>query len=202
MMAALDRQRVMDIMADATNVIAEGEVLQLMNAHDPTPPRSATSMSSTARPPSCSRPAPRSPRCSPAVHPRMRSARSPPTAGISAPPISSSTTCSTTAPIPSERGKNLGDDLAEGKPTLPLIYALRNGTAAQRAAIRDAIRKGGLAHLEPMIAAIESTGGLEYAARRAGAECDAALATLSALPDSSYKEGLAALARFAVEHTT
>ncbi len=68
---------------------------------------------------------------------------------------------------PAERGKNLGDDLAEGKPTLPLIHAMRNGTDAQRAAIRIAIEKGDLAQLEPIIAAIESTGGLEYAARLA-----------------------------------
>ena len=68
---------------------------------------------------------------------------------------------------PTERGKNLGDDLAEGKPTLPLIHALKHGNEAQRAAIRLAIEKGGLAQLEPIVAAIEATGGLEYTAQLA-----------------------------------
>jgi octaprenyl-diphosphate synthase len=103
---------------------------------------------------------------------------------------------------PKERGKNLGDDLAEGKPTLPLIYALKNGTDAQQAAIREAIRRGGLAQLEPVIAAIDATGGLEYTAELARQQSEQALAALAVLPDSSYKDGLAALARFAVEHTT
>jgi octaprenyl-diphosphate synthase len=103
---------------------------------------------------------------------------------------------------PAERGKNLGDDLAEGKPTLPLIHALRHGDESQKAAIRLAIENGGLAQLEPIVAAIESTGGLEYAARLAQSESERALKALDALPDTPYRTGLAALARFAVAHTT
>jgi octaprenyl-diphosphate synthase len=103
---------------------------------------------------------------------------------------------------PQQRGKNLGDDLAEGKPTLPLIHALQNGTEAQRSAIRDAIRQGGVALLEPVIATIEATGGLAYSARLARAQADQALSCLGTLPDSSYKGGLEGLARFAVAHTT
>ena len=99
-------------------------------------------------------------------------------------------------------GKNLGDDLAEGKPTLPLIHALRYGDDTQQAAIRLAIENGGLTQLEPIIAAIESTGGLEYAARLAQSESERALKALDALPDTPYRTGLAALARFAVAHTT
>src|SRR5262249_2419792 len=85
-------------------------------------------------------------------------------------------------PRPAERGKNLGDDLAEGKPTLPLIHALRHGTEAQRAAIREAIKNGGRGQLESVVAAIDSTGGLEYAAQLARTEADAALARLALLP--------------------
>ena len=103
---------------------------------------------------------------------------------------------------PKERGKNLGDDLAEGKPTLPLIHALKNGSGEQRAAIREAIKRGGIAQLEPVIAAIDSNGGLEYAAQLAREQSELALAALGALPDSTYRSGLAALARFAVEHKT
>jgi octaprenyl-diphosphate synthase len=103
---------------------------------------------------------------------------------------------------PSARGKNLGDDLAEGKPTLPLIHALRHGDESQRSAIRRAIKDGGLTELGSVVTAIETTGGLEYAQRAAESESELALAALDVLPDSSYKEGLASLARFAVEHTT
>jgi octaprenyl-diphosphate synthase len=103
---------------------------------------------------------------------------------------------------PSERGKNLGDDLAEGKATLPLIHALKHGNPAQREAIREAIRRGGLAQLEPVIAAIEATGGLDYTLALAREQCAQALAALAGLPDSPYRAGMAALARFAVEHTT
>jgi octaprenyl-diphosphate synthase len=102
---------------------------------------------------------------------------------------------------PAERGKNLGDDLAEGKPTLPLIHALRRGTETQRAAIRQAIEQG-CADLEPMISAIELTGGIAYAARLAQESAEQALEALKALPETPYKRGLVALAHFAVEHTT
>ena len=64
---------------------------------------------------------------------------------------------------PATRGKNLGDDLAEGKPTLPLLHALRHGNDEQRALIRLAIEQGGLAQLGPIVEAIEATGGLDYA---------------------------------------
>jgi octaprenyl-diphosphate synthase len=103
---------------------------------------------------------------------------------------------------PAERGKNLGDDLSEGKPTLPLIHALRHGDLSQQTAIRLAIENGGLAQLEPIVAAIDSTGGLDYAAHLARSEAERALAALDVLAESPYRAGLAALARFAVEHMT
>ncbi|MGC1730587.1 MAG: octaprenyl diphosphate synthase [Steroidobacteraceae bacterium] len=201
MMAELASQPVMEIMAEATNVIAEGEVLQLMNAHDPETTEQRyldVIYRKTAK------------LFEAGAEVGAVLARGTPSlrAALAAYGRHLGTAYQLVDDVldyrsnPSERGKNLGDDLAEGKPTLPLIHALRNATSAQRAAIGDAIRRGSRANLEPVVAAIEATGGLEYAARRAGAECDAALATLSALPDSSYKEGLAALARFAVEHTT
>jgi octaprenyl-diphosphate synthase len=104
---------------------------------------------------------------------------------------------------PAERGKNLGDDLAEGKPTLPLIQALRKSADADtRAMIRDAIENGGLDHLERIVTAIESTGALEYTRALAQDEADQALTALHALPESPQKQGLAALARFAVERSS
>jgi octaprenyl-diphosphate synthase len=201
MMAALASQPVMEIMALATNVIAEGEVLQLMNAHDPDTTeqryleviyrKTAKLFEAGAE-----------------VAAVLAGAAPPLRKALAAYGRHLGTAYQLVDDVldyrsnPSERGKNLGDDLAEGKPTLPLIHALRNGSDAQRTAIRDAIRRGGRANLEPVVAAIDATGGLEYAARRAGAAGDAALAALTVLPDSSYKAALEALTRFAVEHTT
>jgi octaprenyl-diphosphate synthase len=103
---------------------------------------------------------------------------------------------------PAERGKNLGDDLAEGKPTLPLIQALRQTEdPAVREAIRGAIENGGLERLDDIVLAIESTGALEYTRRLAQDEAGKALTALHALPETPYKHGLAALARFAVERS-
>ncbi len=201
MMAALDSQRVMEIMADATNVIAEGEVLQLMNAHDPETTEQRyleVIYRKTAR---------------------LFEAGAEVAAVLSnsAPELQKSlakfgkhvgTAYQLVDDVldyrsnPAERGKNLGDDLAEGKPTLPLIHAMKKGTEAQRAIIREAIEKGGVGQLDAIVAAIDATGGLEYTAELARAELDKALAALSPVPESPYKAGLASLARFAVEHTT
>jgi len=96
-------------------------------------------------------------------------------------------------------GKNLGDDLAEGKPTLPLIYALRTGTEDQRRIIRRSIELGSTAELAAVTAAIESTGGLAYTARLARQEAALAVEALAELPESAYKQALRELADFAVE---
>ncbi len=201
MMAALESQRVIEIMAEATNVIAEGEVLQLMNAHDP---------DTTEQ------------RYLEVIHRKTAKLFQ---AGAEVAAVLAGSSLQVQQALaaygrhlgtayqlmddvldyrsnPAERGKNLGDDLAEGKPTLPLIHALRNGDQSQREAIRLAIENGGLAQLEPIVAAIDSTGGLEYAAQLAQRESERALAELAVLPDTPYREGLAALARFAVAHTT
>jgi octaprenyl-diphosphate synthase len=104
---------------------------------------------------------------------------------------------------PTERGKNLGDDLAEGKPTLPLIQALKKSTdAGVRDMIRNAIEHGGLDQLEVIVSTIESTGALEYTRALAQDEADQALTALQALPETPYKQGLASLARFAVERSS
>ena len=97
-----------------------------------------------------------------------------------------------------ELGKNIGDDLAEGKPTLPLIYAMDHGSAAERHMIREAIETGGTQNLTSIQIAIESSGGLRYTAERAQIEAEAASAALAALPPSKYRDGLAGLAQFAV----
>ena len=93
-------------------------------------------------------------------------------------------------------GKNIGDDLAEGKPTLPLIYTLRQGSRRQRELIRSAIEEGGLAQIDEVMDAIESTGSIAYTARRAEDEASRATAALTAIPDSPFKQALLDLAHF------
>jgi octaprenyl-diphosphate synthase len=201
MMAALQSQPVVEIMADATNVIAEGEVLQLMNAHDADTTeqryleviyrKTAKLFEAGAEVASVLSGSPVAIRKALATYGRHL--------GTAYQLVDDVLDYRSN---PTERGKNLGDDLAEGKPTLPLIHALKHGNEEQRAAIRLAIEKGGLAQLEPIVAAIEATGGLEYTAQLARSEAERALAALEELPGSVYKEGLVALARFSVEHTT
>jgi octaprenyl-diphosphate synthase len=201
MMASLTSQAVIEIMADATNVIAEGEVLQLMNAHDPDTSeqryleviyrKTAKLFEAGAEVAAVLSDSPASVRKGLAAYGRHL--------GTAYQLVDDVLDYRSN---PAERGKNLGDDLAEGKPTLPLIHALRHGDEAQRAAIRRAIQQGGLAQLEPIIGAIESTGGLEYTEHLARAESNSALHALEALPETPFRKGLAALAHFAVEHTT
>jgi octaprenyl-diphosphate synthase len=201
MMATVGSQRVMEIMADATNVIAEGEVLQLMNAHDPetTEKRyleviyrktgrlfeagaevaAVLAGASTAQ--------------------QSALARYGKHLGIAYQLIDDVLDYKSD---PATRGKNLGDDLSEGKPTLPLLHALRHGNDEQRALIRLAIEQGGLAQLGPIVDAIETTGGLEYAIGFARRETTQALEALQSLPETPYLRALAALARFAQERTS
>jgi octaprenyl-diphosphate synthase len=100
---------------------------------------------------------------------------------------------------PEELGKNIGDDLAEGKPTLPLIYAMNHGTAAEKHMVREAIENGSTQNLKLIQLAIETSGGLRYTAERAEQEARRAIETLEILPRSRYKDGLVGLAEFAVK---
>ena len=100
-----------------------------------------------------------------------------------------------------DMGKNVGDDLAEGKPTLPLIYAMKHGTEAQADMIREAIEKGGLEQIEAITETIHSTGALKYTQEVAQKEADQAIAQLDNIPDSDYKQALITLAKFSVERS-
>ena len=98
-----------------------------------------------------------------------------------------------------ELGKNVGDDLAEGKPTLPLIYAMQQGTAEQAELIRSAIKQGGLEHIDAITTIINETGALEYTFARAQAEADKAKTEIAFLPEGEYRQALMFLADYAVE---
>lgn len=98
-------------------------------------------------------------------------------------------------------GKNVGDDLAEGKPTLPLIYTMREGTPEQAALVRQAIQKGGIENLSNILEAVEAAGALDYTARLARDHADRAIACLDVLPDNEYRDAMIELTRFAVART-
>ncbi|MGM0769441.1 MAG: octaprenyl diphosphate synthase [Pseudomonadota bacterium] len=95
-------------------------------------------------------------------------------------------------------GKNVGDDLAEGKTTLPLIYAMEKGVEEERQLIRQAIRKGGLDDLPAILGIVESSGALEYTMAKAREQAALAAGCLDALPDSPYRESLNLLTELAV----
>ncbi len=99
-----------------------------------------------------------------------------------------------------EMGKNVGDDLAEGKPTLPLLYAMQHGSYEQSAMIREAIEKAnGMDKLEQILQAMNETGALRYTTEKAHKEADKAISELAVIPDSVYKDALIALAHLAVK---
>ena len=95
-------------------------------------------------------------------------------------------------------GKEIGDDLAEGKPTLPLIYAMQRGSKQQADVVRTAIKKGGLEQIDEIKAIIESTGALTATMEAANLRADNAIKALAPLADTPYKKALASLARYAV----
>ena len=99
-------------------------------------------------------------------------------------------------------GKNIGDDLAEGKPTLPLIYVMRHGSPAQITTVRSAIEHGGRDTINEVIDAVVSTGAIAYTAASARAEAERAANALQGIPDSPYTDALRGLAEFAVERTS
>jgi octaprenyl-diphosphate synthase len=200
MMVSLQSMRIMDVMASATNRIAEGEVLQLMNTHDPDTTeeryfdviyrKTGKLFEAGAQVAAILTGA------SPALEDAM--ARYGKHLGTAFQLIDDVLDYRSSS---AELGKNLGDDLAEGKPTLPLIYALKHGNDAQKAVLRHAIEHGSLEGLTEITDAIESTGGLAYTARLARREAASAIEALAELPDSPYKQALCDLAEFAVNRT-
>lgn len=105
--------------------------------------------------------------------------------------------CSDTSII----GKNTGDDLAEGKATMPLLHALQHGTAEQQQLIRQSLKEGGLKNLPAILDTIKETKAIEFTQQYAAKEIDLALTALQVVPDSIYKQALADLATFALART-
>jgi len=200
MMVELGDLRIQEVMANATNTIAEGEVLQLMNAHDPETTeqryleviyrKTAKLFEAGAQMAAILSGSPREIEQAMIDYGRHL--------GTAFQLVDDALDYKATA---EELGKNLGDDLAEGKPTLPVIYALANAPAAEAARLRAAIETGGIDDLDQITRLIETSGGLQYTARMARREKELAVEALGRLPASKYRDALATLADFAVART-
>jgi octaprenyl-diphosphate synthase len=198
MMVDIGSMRIMQILADATNTIAAGEVMQLMNVHDPDTTEEAyrqviyrkTARLFEAGAQIAAVLADRSPADEAAM---IRFGQE---LGTAFQLVDDALDFNASA---DELGKNLGDDLAEGKATLPLIYAMQEAAPKDKELIRNAILEGGLDQLEKITTVIESTGALQYTAARAQEAADQAIAALTDVPDSEYKQALIAIAEFSVQ---
>jgi octaprenyl-diphosphate synthase len=200
MMVELNDMRVMEVLAEATNIIAEGEVLQMLNSRDPDVTeedylhviryKTAKLFEAAGRLGAIVA------RVGPAVEDGL--ARYGMHLGTAFQLIDDVLDYSGEN---AQTGKNLGDDLAGGKPTLPLIHAMRQGSAQQSALIRAAIERGGLDDFGPVLAAIRETGALDYTRRRADKESDLAIAALEPLARSTYRDSLIQLSTFAVSRS-
>ena len=198
MMVDIGDMRVMQILADATNTIAAGEVQQLMNVHDPDTSEDdyrQVIYRKTARlfEAGSQIAAVLSGQEAPVEEAMMRYGQN---LGTAFQLVDDALDYNASA---EELGKNLGDDLAEGKATLPLIHAMREGTAEQRDLIRTAILEGGLEQMNEIQAVIRATGALEYTAQKAREAVDAAVADLACIPENKYRQALVSLAEFAVQ---
>jgi octaprenyl-diphosphate synthase len=200
MMIEAQDMRVMQILSEATNVIAEGEVLQLLNCHDPKTSeaqyfeviRSKTAKLFEA---AAQLGAVLSKQDAVLENAMCVYGRHLGTAFQLVDDVLDYSADS------AEIGKNVGDDLEEGKPTLPLIYVLKHGSAAQKAEVSEAIKQGGKERIDEVCLAINETGALDYTLQAAAQETQTALQALEVLPDSIYKEALQALAYFAVHRS-
>lgn len=198
MMVKTDSMRVMKILSEATNTIAEGEVQQLINRHDPETSkerylnvvRSKTAKLFEAAAQLGAVISNTSEKEEQAMAAYGRHL------GTAFQLIDDVFDYNSSS---EELGKNIGDDLAEGKPTLPLLYAMWHGNKHDAEVIRNAIEHGGLEHIEQIKAAINATGAISYTAEIATAEADLAIVALDGLPSSKYLDALYALARFSVE---
>ncbi|MQR02238.1 octaprenyl diphosphate synthase [Glaciimonas soli] len=198
MMVTVNHPRVMHIVADATNVIAEGEVLQLLNMHDPDITeerylqviRSKTAKLFEAAAQLGALIAGSDEAVIDAVGEYGRSL------GTAFQLIDDVLDYSGNA---ADIGKNVGDDLREGKATLPLIYLMQNGTAAQRELVRSCIENGDEQHFDEILAAITQSGALAYTRQEAEKSSQRASNAIATLPDSRFKDSLLQLSTFAVD---
>ncbi|PMJ92284.1 octaprenyl diphosphate synthase [Vibrio sp. 10N.261.55.A7] len=201
MMTTLGSLRILELMSDSVNVIAEGEVQQLMNCNDPNTTEESYMQviySKTAR----------LFEAATQIGAILSNASNDIEIALQNYGKYLGTAFQLIDDVMDytsdgkEMGKNVGDDLAEGKPTLPLLHAMRNGNEQQALMIRDAIEhSNGMERLDDILAAMKEHGSLEYTTERALAEADKAISELEPLPESEYKQALVAIAHLAVNRT-
>jgi octaprenyl-diphosphate synthase len=200
MMVGVQNMRVMDILAEATNIIAEGEVLQLLNINDADISdddylrvihyktaklfEAATRLGAVI--------------CQASTEDENAMAEYGMRLGTAFQLIDDVLDLSGNS---EDIGKNLGDDIAEGKPTLPLLYAMRHGDAKQSQLIRHAIEQGGLEDFSAIIQAVEETGALDYVRNIAKQEAELACKAIQHLPSTPQHQALIQLAEFSVSRT-
>jgi octaprenyl-diphosphate synthase len=201
MMVSVNRLRVLEVLADATNVIAEGEVLQLMNMHDPDLSvddylrvirfKTAKLFEASAR-----------------VGAVLAEASATVEESCAAYGRSLGTAFQLIDDLldyegaTEQLGKNVGDDLREGKPTLPLLLAMERGSATERDLIRHAIEHGEVVRLPEIVEIVRRTGAIVATRDAARAESDKAAQALSVLPQSAYREALLELCFRSVERSS
>ena len=200
MMVSVQNMRVMEILAEATNIIAEGEVLQLLNIHDADVTdeaylqvihyKTAKLFEAATRLGAIINNAPAKDEAAMAEYGMHL--------GTAFQLIDDVLDLSGDS---SDIGKNLGDDIAEGKPTLPLLYAMRQGNDTQRTLIRKAIEQGGLEDFSAIIQAVKDTGALDYVRDVAKNEAELACQAIAQLPNNQYREAMLALAEFSVSRS-
>ena len=200
MMVGVQNMRVMDILAEATNIIAEGEVLQLLNINDADISdddylrvihyktaklfEAATRLGAVI--------------CQASTEDENAMAEYGMRLGTAFQLIDDVLDLSGNS---EDIGKSLGDDIAEGKPTLPLLYAMRHGDAKQSQLIRNAIEQGGLEDFSAIIQAVEQTGALDYVRNIAKQEAELACKAIQHLPSTPQLQALIQLAEFSVSRT-
>lgn len=200
MMVDVGNPRVLRVLADATNVIAEGEVLQLMNCRNADIDKQSYLQVIRYKTAKLFEAAGRLGAmladAAPAAEEAMAVYGS--HLGTAFQLIDDVLDYSGDAGV---IGKNIGDDLAEGKSTLPLIHVIAQGTVEEAALVRRAVETGGLSELDGVLAAIHRTGALDYTRSQAEAEAEAARKAISLLPPSLYRDSLIQLSMFAVTRT-
>ncbi|MCF1427825.1 MAG: octaprenyl diphosphate synthase [Shewanella sp.] len=198
MMTELENMQVLTVLADATNVLAEGEVLQLMNCNDPNTTEESYMRVIYCKTAKLFEAATKLAAVVAGSDPAWESALGEYGKYLGTAFQLTDDLLDYTAEAEA-LGKNIGDDLAEGKPTLPLIYAIANGNEQEQQMIHRAIEQGdGTNDIDAIIHALNHCGALDYTHQRALEESEKAIAALTPLPDTDFKTALVSLAKLAV----